>query len=100
MPETEGAIPDRVVHRVAETQGRDPLELPILEDVIDPDALETVIEEMPTGEVSFTYAGQEVTITSDGEITLEDSTVSTSPHLIQVDDSEPSKGYQSSSLSE
>lgn len=75
MPETDGAIPDRVIHRVAETQGRDPLELPILEDVIDPDALERVIDEMPAGEVSFTYAGQEVTITSDGEITLEESPV-------------------------
>ncbi|QLD90356.1 hypothetical protein HWV07_15455 [Natronomonas salina] len=77
MPETEGAIPDRVVHRVAETQGRDPLELPVIDDAINPDALEKVINEMTAGEVSFAYAGQEVTITSDGEITLEESAVST-----------------------
>lgn len=100
MPETEGAIPDRVVHRVATAKGRDPLELPVIDDAIDPDALAKVIDEMSAGEVSFTYAGKEVTITSDGEITLEESTVSTSPHLIQVDDSEPPKGHQSSSLSE
>lgn len=77
MPETEGVIPDRVVHRVARAQGRDPLELPVIDDAIDPDALEKAIDEMSAGEVSFAYADQKVTITSDGEITLEESFVST-----------------------
>lgn len=75
MPEAQIAIPERVVQHVAETKGRDPLQLPILQEAIDPDALETLIDEMPAGHVSFTYAEQDVTITSDGEITLEKSSI-------------------------
>lgn len=75
MPEAQVAIPERVIQRVAETKGRDPLQLPILQDVIDPDALETFIDEMQAGHVSFTYAEEEIMITSDGEITIEESHV-------------------------
>ena len=78
MPDEQVAIPERVVQQVAETKGRDPLQLPVLEDVIDPDALETFIDEMQAGEVSFIYADQEITITSDGEITIEESPVNAS----------------------
>lgn len=75
MPEAQVAIPGRVIQQVAETKGRDPLQLPILQDAIDPDALETLIDEMQAGHVSFTYADEEITITSDGEIMLEESYV-------------------------
>lgn len=73
MPETQVAIPERVIQHVAETNGRDPLELPILQDAIDPDALETFIDEIQAGHVSFTYADEEITITTDGEGTIEES---------------------------
>ena len=53
------------------------MQLPILEDVIDPDALETFIHKLQDGHVSFTYADQEITTTNDGEITLEEAPVST-----------------------
>lgn len=70
-------ITERVIQRVAETKERDPLELPILQDVIDPDALETLVDDMQAGHVSFTYADEGITVTSDGEITIGESHVST-----------------------
>lgn len=73
VPEEPSPISERVVQHVASTTGRDPLELPILHDIVDPDALDTLVEGMSDGQVSFTYAGQEITITSDGEITLEEA---------------------------
>lgn len=73
MPEEPSTTSERVVQLVAATTGRDPLQLPILHDVVDPDALDTLVAEMSDGQVSFTYAGQDVTITSDGEITLEET---------------------------
>lgn len=75
MPEAPASIPERVVQQVAETKERDPMELPILQEAIDADALETVIDEMQAGHVSFTYADEEITITCDGEITIEEATV-------------------------
>lgn len=65
-------ISERVVERVAARTGRDPLDLPVLHDILDPDALDTLVEGMVDGQVSFTYAGHEVTVTSDGEIALEE----------------------------
>lgn len=70
MPEAQVAIPEQVIQHVAEMKDRDPLQLPIFQEAIDPDALETFIDEMPAGQVSFTYAEQKITITSDGKITL------------------------------
>lgn len=75
MPEAPASISERVVQQVAETKERDPLELPILQEAIDADALETLVGEMQACHVSFTYAGEEITITCDGEITIEESTV-------------------------
>lgn len=73
VPTKSSPISELVVERVAAKTGRDPLELPVLHDVLDPDALDTLVDGMSGGEVSFTYADQEVTITSDGEITLEET---------------------------
>lgn len=79
VPEESSTISERVVQQVAATTGRDPLELPVLHDVLDPDALDTLVEGMSDGRVSFTYAGQEVTIASDGEITLEETSSTRQP---------------------
>lgn len=72
-------ISERVVRQVAASTGRDPLDLPILHDVVDPDALDTLIEGASDGRVTFTYAGREVTIASDGEITLEETSSARQP---------------------
>jgi hypothetical protein len=72
VPEQPSPISERVVRRVATATGRDPLELPILHEIVDPDALDAFVDGTSDGTVSFTYAGRAVTIASDGEITLEE----------------------------
>lgn len=63
-------VSGQVTEKVAQATNREVLELPPLYDVIDPDALETVIESMSDGEVSFVYTDYEVVVDSDGAIEL------------------------------
>lgn len=70
MSETQ-EIAASIVGTVAERSGRDVLELPRLYDSVDPGALETLVERMNAGEVSFPYAGYDVTVLSDRSIHLE-----------------------------
>ena len=79
VPEEPSTISERVVQQVAAKTGRDPLQLPVLHDILDPDALDALIEGISDGQVSFTYAGHEVTVTSDGEITLEETSSARQP---------------------
>ena len=59
-----------VVRNVADANGVETGELPPLYDAIDPDALDGVVTTMSAGEISFTYAGQNVTVTSTGAVDL------------------------------
>lgn len=59
---------ERIVETVATTKSVDPLDLPPLYDSIDPEALEKLVDRMDEGEVVFTYAGTEVTVTEDGSV--------------------------------
>jgi hypothetical protein len=67
---------ERVVQGVSNLKSTDPLDLPPLYDSIDPEALGAVIDRMDEGEVVFTYAGTEVTVTADGVIDVEDGDAS------------------------
>lgn len=60
-----------IVEAIAERTERDVTELPQLYDCVDPDALESLVEGMSVGEVSFCYAGYHVTVLSDRSIHLE-----------------------------
>ena len=66
------AVSERLIQRVAKTTNSNALELPVLYDHIDPVALDRLIEQMSDGEVSFTYAGCEVTVGSEGTIRLDE----------------------------
>lgn len=55
----------RIINHVAAATDTDPLNLPPLYETVDADALETVITEIETGKVVFSYADQEVTVESD-----------------------------------
>ena len=70
MARERRTITERLTQRVANTTNSDPSELPVLYDHIDPDALDVLIKRMSDGEISFTYAGCEVTVESDGSIRL------------------------------
>lgn len=63
---------ERVVEAVSDETDTNPVELPRLYDAIDPDALNTTVEDLDAGRVEFTYAGQLVTVHADGTVDLGD----------------------------
>lgn len=65
-------VSTRVVREVMEATGKDQKELPILYECIDPEGLDAVIDRMSAGEVSFNYAGCEVTVRSDETVQIDD----------------------------
>ncbi|AEN04699.1 hypothetical protein Halar_0934 [halophilic archaeon DL31] len=82
MTQGEGTISVRIVDKVANATDTNVLEQPRLYDAVDSDALDALIEGMAQGKLSFVYAEHEVTVESDGAITLDqhgsdDSTVET-----------------------
>lgn len=70
MVQERQTVSERVIQKVATASGTDALELPPLWDAIEPDALDALVEEMADGEVSFAYAGYDVTVASDATISL------------------------------
>jgi len=73
LPENE-SVSERVIEAVATTSNADPLELPPLYDAVDPDALDALVTGIADGKVMFAYAGYEVTLTSEGAVTIEETT--------------------------
>ncbi|WP_233274732.1 HalOD1 output domain-containing protein [Haladaptatus cibarius] len=80
--ERESSIDDRpsirVVNAIAEHEGTMPTEIrPVLYDIIDPDALDSLFSKTQLGNprsdghVSFDYDGHEVTVYSDGRVEIE-----------------------------
>lgn len=64
----DASISERVIQVAADATDSDELELPPLYDTIDPDALDEVIDGMSSGEITFRYAGCEITVTADQQI--------------------------------
>ncbi len=68
-----------VVKRVADETGVSPMELPQLNETVDPDALDDLLESGDQSNrgawpvVTFSYANQRVRMTADGRVTLSDS---------------------------
>jgi len=64
-----------VIESVADVRDLDPLELPQLRTVIDPDALEQLFSHTANGagqaRLTFTYAGCEVTVNGDETVTVQ-----------------------------
>ncbi|WP_436936537.1 HalOD1 output domain-containing protein [Halovenus marina] len=72
MEQAEGPISERVIQKVAAATNTSTLELPPLYDDVDPDALDSLINEMSGGEVIFMYNGHKVSVQSNGDIHLDD----------------------------
>jgi len=62
-----------VATEVATREDVDATELPPLAEYLDPDALETLVGNRNDGRVtvSFVYCGYDVTVTSDGRVTID-----------------------------
>lgn len=67
----DGQIAERVVGAVAEAVDRDPIALPPLYDVIDPDAIEALFRPGTDGHVEFTYSGCDVVVEADGSVRID-----------------------------
>ena len=59
---------ERVIETVAQQSNTDTLDLPPLFDALDPDALDSLIRGMTEGNVSFDYAGYNISVNSDGVV--------------------------------
>lgn len=66
------SVSERVVAVVANDSNVDVLDLPPLFDSVDPDALDGLVRSMSDGHVSFVYAGQTITVTSRGDVRVEE----------------------------
>lgn len=67
----------QIVETVAEATEQDPMEMPQLNDYVDPDALDKLLgaaaaKGAETAHVSFDYDGVRVTVDSTGAVTLEE----------------------------
>lgn len=70
---TDGRISDTVIEVVSAATDTDPLDLPQLYDVIDPDAIDRLFPYAdtacsPRGRIEFAYAGCDVCIHADGRV--------------------------------
>lgn len=72
------SISEQVIRTVADVTGRDELDLPPLYGRVDPDALDGVIAGMPEGNVTFEYAGCEITVTADEQVRINERQLSSS----------------------
>jgi hypothetical protein len=70
MNGAERSVSELVIQKVAEVTDRDPVDLPPLYHSVDPDAVDELVESLSNGTIQFTYANQEIVITSRGEIAL------------------------------
>lgn len=74
------AISVEIVERIASLEGVDPTDLDVpLYDVIDPDALETLVEGARDGtfEVAFSYYEYDVVVDGDGTVAVDGTGPST-----------------------
>lgn len=65
---TSGRTSEAVVMAVADAKDVEPTELRPLNDVVDPDALDTLFQNGTTGELTFEYEGHHVVVTDDGGV--------------------------------
>lgn len=63
---------EQILTKIAAKNDSEVVELPALYDTIDPEKLDAVVQSMDDGSVSFSYAGYDVTATSEAEITISD----------------------------
>jgi hypothetical protein len=69
-----------VVHAVADTADTDPAEMtPPLYEAVDLEALDTFLDDQPTGHVRFTYEDHTVVVSGDGTVTVDDTVYQANP---------------------
>jgi len=75
-----GGLPsEQILTKVANKTDTDVLDLPTLYDTVDVEYLDGTIESLDNGSISFTYCGEEITVASDGTVTLSDQASQEAP---------------------
>ena len=72
-PRTEKSVVQEIVERVADELGEDPFDLPVLHDVVDTDALNSLVDGSSDADalcVTFSYAGCRIEVTGSGAVTV------------------------------
>ena len=74
IPPVESAS-GRIIHEIAEQTGRDPLDLPPLNDYIDTDAIDSLLRSNATKksrkiQLEFQYDGHQVTVLQDKSLSV------------------------------
>ncbi|AHG03713.1 hypothetical protein HALDL1_08945 [Halobacterium sp. DL1] len=70
---TSNDLLHRIIREVADRSAVEPTSLPPLYDVLDPDALTALVQTRADSlTVQFTYVGYEVTVDSDGKVSVTD----------------------------
>lgn len=72
-PNVTRGLSEAIVTAVAEREDAAPTEVPPLYDTIDPDALDRLFDGRRPGEVTFEYAGYEVTVRGPDRISIRES---------------------------
>lgn len=70
-PEDDSVPSEVVVRAIAQAKGVDPLEIPSLYGIVDPEALDTVFKGSGESYVQFPFCGYTVTVVSDGRIIVQ-----------------------------
>ena len=61
---------ETVLYEIADRVDVDPIDLPVLSDYIDPDALEAVLESASDVRVTFQYDTHRITVDGDGNVEI------------------------------
>lgn len=71
MTGEEYPVSEQVIEAIAAETEMNPMDLPLLYEALDPDALDALIKTLSDGEITFQYAEFTVTVQSTGRVHLE-----------------------------
>jgi hypothetical protein len=70
--EDDSVPSEAVIRTIAQAKGVDPLEMPALYEIVDPEALDAVFNGDSLSYVQFPFRGYEVIVASDEQILIQD----------------------------
>lgn len=63
---------EAVIRAIAQAKGISPLEMPMLYEIVDPEALDAIFKGRDLSYIQFLYYGYKVIVVSDGRIIIQD----------------------------
>lgn len=61
---------ETIIAGVAERADEDPMDLPPLYEAVDPDAIDTIVRDGRSVQVTFEYAGYEITVAGPNDVAI------------------------------